>query len=98
MAIVIGNRIGKQIAEALGLQTERLHSIEIRIAPDEIVSACCEYYASDDDGKLVKVLKQYELHERVEQSHICTRCGHDKAKGFCPLTPPGSGCPKEERQ
>lgn len=62
MALVVGNRIGKQVAQALGLQTERLHSIELRIAPDEVVTARCEYYA-DDDGSLVKVLRQFEVRE-----------------------------------
>lgn len=72
MAPVVGHRIGKEVAEALGLESVAdIRSIRIDIAVDDVVTAEVEYMPSESQVKnLVKILRRYELHEVGEPARV----------------------------
>lgn len=63
MAMVTGHKIGKEIADALGIKHCR--KLDIHIHTDEIVTVEAEFYPEIDGIKqLVPILKRYELVEK----------------------------------
>jgi len=70
MLIITGRDLGKKLIDCLGLP-KHTKRFELRVAHNEIVTIKCEYHPDmtpDDQGKLVSVLKEYELIERKEKS------------------------------
>jgi hypothetical protein len=66
MIAVLGQNVGEEICDALGLDSDMVKSIDIHIAADAIVTATIESYLNRDDiQELVLVLKKYELVEKV---------------------------------
>lgn len=63
MAIAIGRKIGKEIADALGIKHCR--KLDIHISLKEFVTIEAEFYPEIDGVKqLLPVLKRYELVEK----------------------------------
>ena len=63
MAMVTGQQIGKEIADALGIKHCR--KLDIRMRMDEIVTVEAEFFPEIDGIKqLVPILKRFELVER----------------------------------
>lgn len=64
MAIVVGNRIGRKLADAFGIPSERLLGFEVHVKPNELVTAKAEYAIDIDAERMVKLIKQFELEAR----------------------------------
>lgn len=63
---IIGKDIGMQIINALRLDGQRIQSIDLHIATDEVVTATIKWhYRGDEAAKLVEVLERYELVNKV---------------------------------
>lgn len=61
--------VGAELVEALGLTGQRVRSIELRFATDEIVKANVEMYVHDKEAhKLIALLKRFELQEKSSQA------------------------------
>lgn len=62
---IVGDKIGKEIADGLGLKHVR--RLDIHIACHEVVTVTAEFYLEIDGVKqLVPILKRYELVEKKE--------------------------------
>lgn len=68
MAVVSGNEFGAMVINALGLP-KHTRWFELRCAVGEKVKIKCKYFPDEldvgEDGKLITVLKEYELHEKI---------------------------------
>ncbi len=64
MAILLGpHPILGDIVEALGLDRDRVISLDLRMATEEVVSVKAEMFVTSDQGEsLLKVVKNYYLH------------------------------------
>ena len=62
---VLGDMIGKEIAEALGLK--RVRKLDIHIECNKLVTVDAEFYPEEDGVRqFPTILKHYELVEREE--------------------------------
>lgn len=66
---VVGQKVGKQILEALGLPTERCVSFELRVAVNEFVTVKAEYLADGDPDAIAEVFRGFMV-IREEQGDI----------------------------
>jgi hypothetical protein len=57
--MLVGQRVGKQILEALGLQSDRCVSFELRVAVNEVVTIKAEYHAEGDPSTIAEVFSGY---------------------------------------
>lgn len=66
MSAIIGQILGKQLIEALGLP-ERVTWFELRVAVNQVVTVTCEHHVDSDKAPgIVAVLSKYELVERQQ--------------------------------
>ena len=85
MAKIVGNPIGKQVCEALGLDASKVRTIDLHIQANEFVTATVMHYVTSEQmDSLLKVLSAYTLrHENyIEQAEA--KPGED-------ITPLGEG-------
>lgn len=66
---VIGQKIGKQILEAVGLPSEGCVSFELRVAVNEFVTVKAEYRAEADPDAIAEVFRGF-LVIKEEQGDI----------------------------
>lgn len=63
MKLVEGSEWGAKLCKALGLPTENVHAIDIRIRPGEVVTANVIYLAEADMEEIIKLSQGYQLVE-----------------------------------
>ena len=59
MAMLIGQRVGKEVLEALGMPVGRCVSFELRVAVNEVVTVKAEYHADGDPLTIGEVFSGY---------------------------------------
>lgn len=66
---VATREIGSEICDALGLPKGQVSAIDLRFRAGQIVHAIVEFIPERDQlGKVMSVLKQYELHEKSSEA------------------------------
>jgi hypothetical protein len=64
MSAVTTRELGQEICDALGLPMDQVSSIDLRFHACEVVTATVQFIPHRDQlGKLISVLKRYQLHE-----------------------------------
>lgn len=69
MAAIVGQTIGKELMEALGLQEQKVRSIDLHlhVARDEVVTVTVKRLVMDDEAhKVIDILDKYELVKRPD--------------------------------
>jgi hypothetical protein len=70
MAAISGAGIGKDICEVLGLDARKVHTIEIKVVPDEAVIVTVKQYVQlEEFKKLNEILTKYELVPKTEDQN-----------------------------
>lgn len=68
---VTTNEVGREICDALGLPADCVMSIDLRFHAHDVVRAIVAFTPDRDQlGKVMSILRQYELHEKPSEVSV----------------------------
>lgn len=69
MSAVTTREVGREICDALGLPMDQVSAIDLHFHACEVVTATVKFTPDRDQlGKVMSVLKRYELHEKSSEA------------------------------